>query len=207
MLEEAVDEAIHGGGAGLEQACIGSAILESDLRSLRAAVIGELYQATIADGDTIDVRGQVFDGRLSITDRLAVDDPILEPDLWRYPSKGGRLFEEVEEFGTEEFGKGFDRQEEIIVRGQPGLLIWGDTAARDKVVDMGVVGQVTGPGVEHVDHTDLTSNVTGIFGLFLCCFCRSLEEGVVDEFLVSAGNLPQAFWEGEGQKEVRRWQE
>jgi hypothetical protein len=47
----------------------------------------------------------------------AVDDPILEPDFWRYLSKGGRSFEEVEEFGAEEFGKGFDWQEEIIVRG------------------------------------------------------------------------------------------
>jgi hypothetical protein len=71
MLEEAVDEAIHGGGAGLEQACIGSAILESNLRSLQAAVIGELYQAAIADGDTVDVMSQVPQGRLSITDRLA----------------------------------------------------------------------------------------------------------------------------------------
>ena len=34
----------------------------------------------------------------------AMDDPILLPNLWRYLSKGGRLFEEVEEFGTEEFG-------------------------------------------------------------------------------------------------------
>jgi len=101
--------------------------LESDLGSPQGAVIGELHQSAIADsipfgdGDTEDVRGQVLEGRLSIADRHAVDNPILLPDLWRYLSKGGRLFEEVEEFGTEEFGKGFNWQEEIVVRGQPGL--------------------------------------------------------------------------------------
>jgi len=116
-----VDEALYGGGVVLELACIRSAILESDLGSPQGAVIGELHQSAIADGDTEDVRGQVLEGGLSIADRLAVDDPILLPDLWRYLSKGGRLFEEVEEFGTEEFGKGFNWQEEIVVSWQPGL--------------------------------------------------------------------------------------
>jgi len=116
-----VDEAFHRSGAGLELSCIRSAILESDLGSSQGAVIGELHQSAVADGDTEDVRGQVLEGGLSIADRLAVDDPILLPDLWRYLSKGGRLFEEVEEFGAEQLGEGLDRQEEVIVSWQPGL--------------------------------------------------------------------------------------
>ena len=83
--------------------------MESDLGSPQGAVIGELHQSAVADGDTEDVRGQVLEGRLSIADRLAMDDPILLPNLWRYLSKGGRLLEEVEEFGAEQFGEGLDR--------------------------------------------------------------------------------------------------
>lgn len=76
-----MDEAFHRSGAGLELACIRSAILKSDLGSPQGTVIGELHQSAVADGDTEDVRGQVLEGRLSIADRLAMDDPILLPNL------------------------------------------------------------------------------------------------------------------------------
>ena len=81
MLEEALDEMLHGKGAGLELSGIGSAILESDLSVLQIA-LGERQQAPVANGDAVDVRSQVFEGSLAITHSLAMDHPCPSPDFW-----------------------------------------------------------------------------------------------------------------------------
>lgn len=203
MLEEAVDEMLHGGGAGLELSGIGSAVLESDLGSLEAAIISEAHQTAIGDSDAEDVRGEVLEGSLSIADWFAVNDPVLAPNLWSYLSKDGGFFEDVLKFGPEELGECLDGEKEVVVSGHPNFPVLGKSAAGDQIVDMGMIGQVAGPGVQDAEHADLAAEVTGVTGQGLGRFCRSLEEGMVEEFLVSAGRLPQFFRKRESQQEVR----
>lgn len=162
VLEEAVDEGFDRSGVRFELAGIGSAVQKSDLGSIQAAVVGEANQAAIGNGDTVDIRSKVLEGGLSAANRFAVDDPILLPDLGRHLMEEWRDSQVVEEFGPEQFGEDFDRQEEVVVGRQPGMRNWSDRAARNEVVDMWVECQIAGPSVEHTQHSDLSAEVTGV---------------------------------------------
>jgi len=80
VLEEALDKMLHGEAAGLELAGIGGTIFESDLGSLQAAILIDGDQASVAEGDAMDVGSQVFEGSLSIPYPFAMHDPFSPPD-------------------------------------------------------------------------------------------------------------------------------
>lgn len=83
MLEEALDEMLHGESTGLELAGVGGAVLESDLGSFQAATVIDGEQAPVAEGDAVDVGGQILESGLPIADWLAMHDPISPPDFCR----------------------------------------------------------------------------------------------------------------------------
>jgi len=105
------------------------------------------------------------------------------------------------EGSAEQLGEGFHRQEEVFAGGQP-MSIVAHTAAGSQVVNVGMVEQVTAPGVEYAHHPDLAAYPFWISGQFLGCLSRSAKEQVVDQLLVTAGDLAQFSGEGEGQQEV-----
>ena len=74
MLEEAVDELFDRESAELVLAGIGRAVAKGDL------IVFELDQAAVADGDPEDVRGEILEGCAAITDRFAVNNPVLLRD-------------------------------------------------------------------------------------------------------------------------------
>jgi len=82
MLEEALDEMLHGEGTGLELVGVRGAVLEGDLGSLQAAAMIDGNQAPVAEGDAVDVGSQVFEGSLAVPHPFAVDDPFAPPDVW-----------------------------------------------------------------------------------------------------------------------------
>ncbi len=117
VLEEAVDELIGGEGAELDLAGSGRAVAKGDL------VVFEFDQAAVADGDPEDVRSQILEGSAAIADRFAVDHPLLLPDSSRDIVGEAGFLEGVMEFGPEDFGEGFDREQEVMVGRQPGAVI------------------------------------------------------------------------------------
>jgi hypothetical protein len=112
VLQETVDELIGGESAEFELAGVGRAIAEGDL------VVLKLDEAAVGEGDAEDVRGQVFEGRASIANRLAVHYPVLFPRKGRdlRPNRGGdgggerRFLEGVEELGSKDPGESFHRE-------------------------------------------------------------------------------------------------
>jgi len=201
VLEEAVDELFSREGAERDLAGSGRAVAKGDL------VVFELDQAAVADGDTEDVGSQVLEGSVAVADRFAVDDPILLPDIgWDGVGEAGFL-KGVMEFGPEDSGEGFDGEQEVMVGREPGAVIGGQPTGRDEIVNVRMVGQVASPGVQDADQTELSPDKTGVLGQMLCCSCRGLKEQVINKRLVTAGEWAQGGGQGEGEHEVRDWQQ
>ena len=114
VLEEALDEMLHGEGTSFELASICGAVLEGDLGSLQAATMIDGEQTPVADGDAVDVGSQVFEGSLSIADWFAVDDPFSLPDFWGDLCVESRFAQGVLEGSAEQFGEGLYWQEKIF---------------------------------------------------------------------------------------------
>ena len=117
VLEEAVDELFGRECAELELSSIGRAVAKGDL------VVFEFYQAAVADGDTEDVGSQVLEGSPSITNRFAVDDPLLLPDGGGDIVGDAGFLEGVLEFGPEDPGERLDWEQEMVMGRQPGAVI------------------------------------------------------------------------------------
>jgi len=83
VLEEALDEMLHGEGTGFELAGIGGSILKGDLRNLQATAMIKGDQTPVAEGDAVDVGSQVFEGSLPVAHPLAMYDPFSSPDFCR----------------------------------------------------------------------------------------------------------------------------
>lgn len=90
---------------------------------------------------------------------------------------------------AKQFGKSLDRQEESFASEKPGETICIQSTARGQVVDVRVEKQIARPGMQHTDQTNLPAHQAWIFGQALSSLSRSLEEQVVDQFLVAAGKL------------------
>ena len=118
MLQEAVDEFLGGQRAEFGLARVGL-VTECDL------VVLDLDDATVAEGDTKNVGGKILEGDAAIADGLAVNDPILFPHRSRHVREAIRLAQGVAKLGAKEFGERLDRQQEILVGGQPRLSVFG----------------------------------------------------------------------------------
>jgi hypothetical protein len=85
VLQEAVDEFFGCEGAELKLAGIGRPITEGDLTIL------QFHQAAVANGNPKDIGSQIFERSPTIAYWLAMNNPILLPNLRRYLSKVIRL--------------------------------------------------------------------------------------------------------------------
>ncbi len=70
-----------------------------------------------------------------------------------------------------------------------------------------MVGQVASPGMQDTDQAELSADKTGILSQKLCRSCRSTKEQVIDKRLMTASEWAQGGGDGEGEHEVRDWQQ
>lgn len=117
VLEETVDELFGREGASLELAGIGKAVAESDL------AMCQLEDAIVADGDTEDVWGQVFQSAQPIAHGLTVNDPFLQPHLVWYIGKAVGVAQGITKLGAKDPGEGLHRKEKVLAGRQPGLAV------------------------------------------------------------------------------------
>ena len=121
------------------------------------------FQAVVGQGNPVDVGGEVGEHLRAGARRLAVGHPILVPNLgWHGIAEAGggqRRFE----LTPEEPGERADGHEPGCRTGcEPLHAFWGQAPPRDEIMDMGMVGQVPGPGVEDAHHADLPAEVMGV---------------------------------------------
>ena len=77
VLQEPRDEVLAGDRDVLQLVCLVVAIVEGNL------TVVDRVDAAVADGDAVDVAGEVGEDGLSASSVLAVHDPVLLPDLCR----------------------------------------------------------------------------------------------------------------------------
>ena len=123
VLQETLEELLDRERTTFERAGIGSAVLESDLRILHAAVVHEGEQAAIADGHAVDVRGKILESGLPIAHGQAMDNPILRPHFGGDDREEGRVAQKALKTGAEEFGERPHGQEEIGGGADPAPLL------------------------------------------------------------------------------------
>jgi hypothetical protein len=82
------------------------------------------------------------------------------------------------------------------------VAIGSQTSARNKIMDVGMVGHIATPGVEHAHHAKLAADKTGILSQELSSGSRGAEEEVVEELLMAAGYASEFAGQSEGEEEV-----
>jgi hypothetical protein len=175
--------------------------------------------AVVGEGDAASVAGEVAGGEGCVASGggLDVDDPAdaaasgvaecaSEPCgvvVGGVELAGG---EGVGEAGAEVLlepgGEESVRKQERVAAGPPGAA--GEAASGDEGVDMGVVTEVGGPGVQ--DGRDAEPGAVALASEVLQDGGGGVEHRAVDEGIVAQGDGPQLAREGEDDLEVRDWQ-
>jgi hypothetical protein len=161
VLQETADEFLSGQSAGFPVAAGAVAVAEGDLTVL------EFENAVVGEGDAKDVGGQILEGGLARADRLAVDDPFLKPDASRRLVKQARLLQGGAELTPKQTGERLDPDEEGVAGGPPALSVNRQPPARDEIMNVGMITQVTGPGLQDAQAANLTANKARIKGQLL----------------------------------------
>src|SRR5439155_21473032 len=78
---------------------------------------------------------------------------------------------------------------------------------RDQVVDVRVVADLARPGLQHAEHAKLATQEARVQGQLLQSRSRGSKQQVVHGRLVAVGDVAQFGGQGEGDQEVRDWQQ
>jgi hypothetical protein len=117
MLQETPYEFIGSQSACPGFSAFGILVSESDLSII------QLEDTSIGERHTEDVGRKIFERPQSIAHRLAVNDPILRPDLLGDLVEPFCIPQCIPELGPKEDGQGFHREKERFPAGNPGLSI------------------------------------------------------------------------------------
>ena len=91
MLKEAANELFSRDGGEFDPVCRGLLVGEGNESIL------ECNDAPVANGHPEDIRGEILEGSVAGTDRLAMDNPVFIPDLGADALKEIRPGEEIAE--------------------------------------------------------------------------------------------------------------
>jgi len=197
MLQEAADELR--GRQGGDHLSFGVPVLisKSDLGRVK------FEDAIVAEGHPKDIRSQILEHGLSAAGWFTVHDPVLLPGLRRHLAVEGSFLEGITELGAEDLAERFNgRQKSGMLGGKPLLGIGGEPASGHQIMDMGMVVEIAGPGLEDTDEAELATHPTGVEGELLQSRRGSTEQEIVNQLLVAAGEFSQGAGESEGHQEV-----
>ena len=170
---------------------------------------GQEADATVGGGGLKDVTAEIAQGGLSGADGLNVHDPALFPDAGRQLGQCLRtlLSQGLAEESSEMVGQGNLGQEEGLAFGIPLTLIGAQAAARDEIMDVGMIDESAAPGVEEAKHPQGGTQAFRVAGQVLQSAGTGGKEKGVANF--GMGTEPGTQWigQGEGDQEVRDGQE
>jgi hypothetical protein len=158
VLQEATDELLSREGTRFPVTGGPVTVTEGDLTVLT------LENPPIGESHPEDIRGQILESGLTGANGLTVDDPLLPPDRGRNSLGQSCFLQGGPKLGSKEAGEGLDVNEEGIAGTPPGVTVSGQTAAGDEVMNVGMVSQVAGPGLQHPQETKLPADKAGIGG-------------------------------------------
>ncbi len=133
MLQKAADE-FH----NIEGQDFGALAVRFAVANPHRAVL-DGNDARVGNGDFEDVGGEIFDSGLAGANRLAVDVPGDLPEIrWNLIEQIG-LLQQIAELGSEDYRESFDGEKEIDSGRMPRAIGRTDSAARNDVVNVGMV--------------------------------------------------------------------
>jgi hypothetical protein len=202
VLEKAADELLDRQATAVEFAGAGLAVAEGH------PTLGEALQPAVGEGHAEEVAGEVVEHRLAGPRRLGMDDPPLAPGLGRNERQEAGLAQVGPDLGPEEDGQGPAGQQAVpMAREAPGLFVFGEAAGGDEQVDVRVVEQGPGPGVQDAEQAGAGAEVAGIGRQGEQGLGRRPEQEPIEELLVGPGDGPQLGRQGEGHQEVETRQQ
>jgi hypothetical protein len=168
---------------------------EDDLAGLLSAVVAiseghvtvvQSLEPTVADGHAEEVASQILEDFVPAAGVLAVNDPRLGPELLGKWSRPVGLLEGVAHFGPKDDRQGADRnQKGRTVGSHPDLAVLGKSTGTDQQVDMGVIRQSSGPGMEHGQDRWSGPQVLWVSGQLEHRGGRTLQQGPVEDPLMT----------------------
>src|SRR5437870_97435 len=160
VLEEAADELLSGDGAVLELIGGGLFVSESD------GAVFQLAQAVVAEGHAKDVRGEILEGLFAGAHGFGMHDPVFAPDARSDCSEQISLFQFIAKLGAEDHGEGFNGHQKVGARGTPAAICT-QAAASDDVMNMRVIEQLPGPGMQYAHHAKAAADEPWVLGQLL----------------------------------------
>jgi hypothetical protein len=163
VLEEAAEE-LEGVEVNVAPGA-GGAVAEGPAQ----AAIGQELEGAVAGGGLEDVAAEVLERVLTAAHGGAVDDPALLPHFGGQFREGLRapLLEALAEEGASAIAEGFDRQEEPGAGSSPLALVQAQAAAGNQAMDVGMVFEGAGPGVEDGQQAQGGAEAPGVLGQVL----------------------------------------
>lgn len=198
VLEEAANELVAGESEGFLLAAFAADVGDGDV----ASVVRE--DAFGAEGALADVAGEVAYGGVSFADVADVGVPAEPPDFGcnGFVEDGVGLAHGPLHEGAHAGGEGFDWEEVFGVFWALPFAFGAEAAEGDEVVDVGVVFELAGPGVEDAEQAEGGSKVALVAGEVLEGLGAAMKEEAVAEFLVGAEGAAEFGGDGEGDEGV-----
>jgi hypothetical protein len=101
-------------------------------------------------------------------------------------------------------GEGFHGNKDVSSGGPPGRAVLREATARDEGVDVGVVLELSAPGMQDTGKTrEICPDETRVFGAPFEGLRRGGAQGLVSDALMRADNRAQGLRDGAGEEEVR----
>ena len=219
--QEAAQELLDGQGhQALLVAVCGISPAEGDLVPRKGD------QSMIGDRHAVGVAAEITENVFGTTEgRLAVDHPVLPEEgaeerseclrfrqKLEFPVEGELaivegLPESGDKLAAEDSTQHLDGEKEAIARGDPALVIGGETAGRNHTMQMGMMLEFLTPGMEHAEEADFGAEMAGITGDFEQRFGTGPEQEIVDDLLVLQGQRGEPPRKGEDDMDVGDRQE
>src|SRR5260370_33991636 len=98
--------------------------------------------------------------------------------------------------GVEDWGERFEGHQEVLACRAPATVV-SEAAAGDEVMDVRMIEQLPGAGVEHADHPEAGAHQARVLGPWLQSSGRSAKEAVIDWVFRPAQGRPATRGQGE----------
>jgi len=197
VLEEEGDEFLRWERPAPDRACAGVDVSEGD------AVVLEALDAFVGEGDAVDVASQILGDGHAIASVLDLEGPATGEESPGDTVQETGSLQAVADLGPEDDGDGVSREEEVTMCGKvPSVAVLREPADGDEEMDVGVVIEVAGPGVEDGEDAGSSSNPVRVLGDGQDGGGGGLLNEGVDLALMGAGEAAKFGGEGEGDQSV-----
>src|SRR5260370_17505932 len=103
--------------------------------------------------------------------------------------------------GVEDWGERFEGHQEVLACRAPATVV-SEAAAGDEVMDVRMIEQLPGPGVEHADHPEAGADEARVLGQLQQSSGGSAKEQVIDRLLITAHDGAQLPGPGERYEQI-----